>query len=239
MTKQPSPTRRYTKKLAVAAGSLSAMAYGAQEADADLVYFHPGYAITISTNSPGTANWDVDFAGGADFQLAASAFGNISLRSFGFNGFGLVRLPADNFLNNAAARNLAPGFEQLPIGPGLSTPYLFGTSGSRIIVSADAVNTNSAIGFSAGGDNYIGFQFNSSSPLYGWARIEIDLGNAGVGDETLTIAEWAYEDSGGDILVGAVPEPSSFALMAAGAAGVLAWKRRRRKGNDADTDSAA
>jgi hypothetical protein len=75
---------------------------------------------------------------------------------------------------------------------------------------------------------FMGVQFlnASSNPLFGWIRV--------TGGPTLgfpaTIVDWAYEDSGAGILTGAgiVPEPSSLALgcLAAGAAGLLAWRKR-------------
>ena len=66
-----------------------------------------------------------------------------------------------------------------------------------------------------------------NNPLYGWIRVN---GGPTQGFPA-TIVDWAYEDSGGGILTGAtqVPEPSSLALgfLAAGAAGVAAWRRRK------------
>jgi hypothetical protein len=69
--------------------------------------------------------------------------------------------------------------------------------------------------------------FNGTTPLFGWIRV--------TGGPTLgfpaTIVDWAYEDSGAGILTGAgiIPEPSSLALgcLAAGAAGLVAWRKRK------------
>jgi subtilisin family serine protease len=75
---------------------------------------------------------------------------------------------------------------------------------------------------------FMGIQFpdDSNTEVFGWIRI---TGGATTGIPA-TIVDWAYEDSGAGILTGAgiVPEPSSLALgcLAAGAAGLAAWRKR-------------
>jgi hypothetical protein len=65
--------------------------------------------------------------------------------------------------------------------------------------------------------------------LYGWA--ELILSTTGGG--TVTVERWAYNDTpDGSIKVGQtedtpVPDPSTLALLAAGAVGVRRWRARR------------
>ena len=66
----------------------------------------------------------------------------------------------------------------------------------------------------------------ANDPLFGWIRI---AGGATAGIPA-TIVDWAYESSGAGILAGEIPEPTTAALgyLAAGAAGLAAWRRRKK-----------
>lgn len=65
---------------------------------------------------------------------------------------------------------------------------------------------------------------SAGTTVYGWAEVERLTYNQG------KLIGWAYEDSGDPIQVGdagAIPEPNTFALLALGAAGVTALRRRK------------
>ena len=88
--------------------------------------------------------------------------------------------------------------------------------------------------FQAGANNYVPVKFrdaniNGGSTVYGWAQIDVKSNS--------DIVEIVYSDVGHFVNLNAgafsevppVPEPSTLALMATGAAGVLALRRRRRE----------
>lgn len=80
---------------------------------------------------------------------------------------------------------------------------------------------------------FVGLQFLIGGQThYGWARVGVDVdGTAGVAQGV--VYDWAYDDTAGAAITtpgtASVPEPSSLALFALGAAGVAALKRRRRQ----------
>ena len=85
--------------------------------------------------------------------------------------------------------------------------------------------------FARSATGFAGFQFDDGE--VGWIRLKWqDVNSDGYPDQ-LTAIDWAYNSTPGEsILAGqtAVPEPGSLslALLAAGSAGVLALRKRRR-----------
>jgi len=79
---------------------------------------------------------------------------------------------------------------------------------------------------------YLAFEFKDSTQgnamRYGW--IDASLVNNATGDElNVIVYGYAYDDSGAQIAMGFVPEPSSMAFMAMGlgAVGLRKWRRQR------------
>ena len=100
------------------------------------------------------------------------------------------------------------------------------TSGNTYIALTAAA---AAAGWSAGADAYLGVRITNSVTSqinFGWVHL-ITTGTTGF---PATIVDYAYDNAGGSITAGQVPEPTTFALlgvMAAGALGVRAWRKRK------------
>ncbi len=78
------------------------------------------------------------------------------------------------------------------------------------------------------GIGFIGIRFNGNQ--YGWIRVNMN----GAPLNSFTIVDYAFTDTPGESLfagqtISAVPEPSSLAALAIGAAAVAGWRRLRRK----------
>lgn len=102
-------------------------------------------------------------------------------------------------------------------GSGAGYTTFFSTFGSSTTTTGNFIGQNNV---------YLGLKVtDSGTDYFGWAEISVDefAGN-------LTLHSWAYDDEGNDITTGQViPEPAHIGLLAAGAAGVLAWRRKRRQ----------
>lgn len=79
---------------------------------------------------------------------------------------------------------------------------------------------------------YLAFKFQDGGWLYGWVEVGLTVGP----EPSMTIYGYAYDDSGAQIVMGAmpVPEPAPMAMLALGALalgakGVRAWRRSQTK----------
>jgi hypothetical protein len=174
-------------------------------------------------NSSGKRSGGIFTAGGAgsakNFATGARISGTHGLRKGGFL--------FSSFVNGKGCGILSPSFPScVSITSGRRGHFNIG----RPIVTG----VTSRRGF-------LGIEFNGKTSHGkpgpqedGWIRVVFDGFQDQVYNPTsLTVVDWAY-NTDGSILAGQtsspVPEPSTapVMLLAAGAAGVLAWKRRRR-----------
>ena len=214
----------------VSTGLLSALYLLPAVAQAGVVYV-TGSPITLSLTDPvgTTVSWDVDGINGPEFEVFRASFGgsqSIQIASVNaaftpLNGRGFVG-PGVNDDNVQALHG------SFNVGPTLAA-YAWGVSAYRYRnamydVGGGAQIGYDMVGFVAGQDGYIGFRFNTPGGFeYGWATINIDPTK-----QRVTIKDWVYNDTPNAPVH--VPEPSTAALtlLGLGAAGVRAWRARKK-----------
>lgn len=237
----------YTDKLSRNATVLSTLYLLPVAAQAGVVHVTSPLSISIDDARAfdyQPVDWDVDGNSVADFKLEAfrdifytgggggsslySSYGlsipvgRLELNSNGLGGQGMVQTAGTTF-----SGDISPLANGDTVGPTLDAAFQWGPSTNRLMMSS-----SSYFGFAAGslfGDgNLIGFSFlgDANQTLYGWAQISLDEFAL-----TMTIDQWAFEDSGASINVGQVPLPPTFLLMlsglALGAGGVLRGRKAR------------
>lgn len=129
----------------------------------------------------------------------------------------------------------------VPFTPGRVVGFTDGLSYASVLSEGDVIDADTTSGgpfqaslaFGAGNPNaefndveggFLGLAFAIGSDVhFGWVRVDIDNANA-----VFNVVDFAYESVAGvGITAGAIPEPSTLGLLAAGAAGLAARRRRR------------
>ena len=245
--RKTAPTRRKTKvarRVAAVAGAAGAAATGQAVAEgityvptAGVVAAQgiPGFSFTAPTTVTsgtlrppaitGNTGWDVDGNGQVDFNLTnASPMGQlVALDPFSLSPNGVLCVnPEPVYIRNLLQTNIA-------VGPAAT----FWRTDPNVMTYNANLPQFMQDKFTAGVTGYFGFRFafaNAANQYYyGWASLTIDELAPGQG---FRIGEAFYQTTPNQpITLGAVPvpEPSSMALLAAGAAGVTAWRARKKK----------
>ena len=213
---------RVDTRLAACAAAAAGAAIAAPSAEATIIWSGPVSINVPSTTSgiylnvvtgvfaptPGGApGWDLN------------PWSSSSLEIWGNNSASPNDGVLDNFTGGAAA-----SVDNLPAGAVIDGTWNYGRSDTTVETTGPtAFNLSSS-------NNIFGFRFlNESTGVYdfGWARISLA---STLGGQPRAIVEYAYENTGVGIAAGAVPEPSTLALlgvMAAGALGVREWRKRK------------
>lgn len=199
----PTLKRAFDSKLSRYALAGSALLAVPGSATAGIVY---SGVVDLTAGPTQTLNLDLD-GGGNDFSFSVGSAGlnsNIWANVGGSNRF------------NTSLTPLAAGAPITLANTTSSSTALMKSSSGPPSYSGPWANTSSG---------YLGLKFTTSGQTYlGWADISIDRATP-----SLTLHSYAYNDTPNtSIAAGQVPEPSSLALFAAGAVGILALRKRRK-----------
>ncbi len=212
MKKQPVKTNAKRWAAYAATGAAAAMV-GTQTAEADITHVvvgSPTGDIGVGDdkyfNLGGTVSLNFfNSSVGGGYAVAQFAVFNAGFQGeivgFSSNGFGYAsNLTAGA---NISTQNFVAGaFGTLAYGGGYANSQFVNTGG------------------------YVAFRFNGGTQ-FGWARL---TSNADAPANTYVVEEYAYGDVGDTVAVGqtAIPEPGSLGLLALGAIGLMASRRRRK-----------
>lgn len=209
--KQPRQTAQLEKKLAAYAIAGAAAFVAPGIAKADITY--------VSVNQV------VNDTGTYDFNLSGVSSDDITISADSLDGFPEVDVSqtasgAAVLLDGVNSNVTALGFGAL-INPSASN---WGSGGKM----ASSFPPDPGDWSSTGGSAYLGFYFQGSGgPQAGWADIATTANST---TSSFEILSYAYETNPNvSITAGQVstPEPSALPLLALGAAGLIALRRRR------------
>ena len=160
---------------------------------------------------------DLDKDGTTDFIFNSGTDG---FAVFPQAGAAVLAVPAGPLDLNSYALPLSAGESINSLTPVMAFWDTDSVNGS-LLTSA---RNGSAIGLFTGQIAYLGVEFTRASQLhYGWLHLDTSF----VGLNTGNFLGYGWEDTPGlGIYAGAVPEPSTWALLLAGI-GLAAWRRRR------------
>ena len=198
-----------------AAAGAAAMTAGAQTAEADITH------IVVN----GGAGERIEVGGSQYFSLV----GNAAINLFNYSAFqqnGETYAGANvGVYNQSNFYGQIAGFQTNGWLYASNLPLAVNSAFGTLAYGAAGSNTNAQ--FKNPGDGFVGFAFDAGTGTqYGWMRVTMDGGPS----NTLTAQEYAFADVGESIKVGqidAIPEPSSLGVLALGAIGLVAMRRRR------------
>ncbi len=177
---------------------------------------HPAFPVSYAMDLNGDGQAEFVFSSnGEDFALMPSEHNAVLSSTFGPGGMNAWVYPLSVNYPITSDQPVLSWFERIDTA--------FGSIGAVIVGYREMA---SGIGFFQGLDSaYVGLRFDlASGTHYGWARI----GSPFVGEGGGYIYEYAYETRPGvPILAGAVPEPSTWALLVGGGV-LMVWFRRKR-----------
>lgn len=172
-------------------------------------------------NPPIPHSLDIDGNGTIDFSFWGDIASSVGMHSEGINRYLIVPSPPPNIGGGVAA--LDSGFL---IGPNSGEGSLewFGNDYEYWSGLMQSLSTGTAGQF-WGTRAYVGIEFEAEDGMhYGWFDVE---GHSSI--PYAVVYGWAYESTPGvAVIAGAIPEPSTLMLFAAGATAIALSLRKRR-----------
>jgi len=172
------------------------------------------FTDVVPDNSANPMTWDLDNGGTVDFELKIATSNKVDYSRITVLGDGT-------------------GVAESATQPGAAEQFLSGEliGGARTFAGAANLysETNpTTFDWAPNTRGYLGLRVQlNGNTLYGWA--DVTFTKTGADAYMNTLHSYAYEDVANQaIMAGAIPEPSSAALLVAGAAGASALRRRRR-----------
>ncbi len=208
---------KFDKRWVGASLAAAGAAAAADKTQAAIVYFNPAGGVNIPVTVAGvyvdietgaTSNTSTGFTNAT--RPVANLWGTSSLHTYWY--------PSPTATNRFVATG-GGGLASLTAGTPINAASTYAAARGIFTAGApwDAGNFTGLIGFK--------FRNNANTNTYfGWGRVQVNplSGGAYAGGKLI---DWAYDDTGGSINAGQTPEPTTIALLALGAAGLV---RRRR-----------
>jgi hypothetical protein len=210
---------------AAATGATLAMA---SNADASIIYGVANVSASVTPNAARGFSSQI-------FQIGGRT-AVIEIEEFRTGGFRSIFAEVGGLGSNLFFANRGSNLINFSQGQSILSAPAFARYGvAKAILGSTGFGTFTAGNLASGKTGFAGFLLqNSSSQLdFGWLRIKVsDPTSVGYVTEIQAL-DWAYNDTAFAPITageGAVPEPgtAALALLATGAAGLLAWRRRRR-----------
>lgn len=230
MTKTPNLPKQLDTQLnrhflACSAFVGTAVLMTASKADAAIVYSGPLNISVPTTNGAGGIYFDLTLPH-SSFTPSKGGGGSAEGLNTLLPGWDFNFYQSTAYFNNSLRWYFNTGTEAVFNGAGHTSALGAGvmvdgssTLGQDLAMTPEFTSTTAFMG--------VEFRDASNNDRFGWIRI---TGGSAAGFPA-TVVDWAYEDSGAGIQTGAgvVPEPNSLALgcLAAGAAGLAAWRKRK------------
>ena len=187
-----------------------------------IIYYTPQQPTYYSVFYPGTLDFDIDINGDGttDFILRSNDSGT------GVNN--AVLIPQGNNTIVTMSSFVADMANGETVGSSLDPVYQWSNAKTPITTVAELLDPETVEdgNFAGKSSGYIGFDVvDNGADYYGWLSVSSPANDAGIYGE---IVDWACETTPNTpIMVGAVPEPSTCALLLAAGGFFAVWSRRR------------